>query len=132
MTEVLDQISLEMATQNTGDSHNIAELVHHIYAWRKYAIEHLEGNAAFEVADELNFVKYEAVSTEDWIHLRKQLSDSQETLLTHLQKLSDEDLAKMVPRRKFDFEVLLNGVIHHDVYHLGQLVMLKNLAKAKE
>jgi len=44
-----------------------------------------------------------------------------------LEKRDDEFLKEMVDYRKYDFRFLLNGLMQHNIYHLGQVAYLKKL-----
>ena len=107
-----------------GNSHNIAELVHHIYAWRFYLIQHLEGHDNYEVPDDFNFIKIESIDDNHWATLKTQLTESQTIILRYLEKSDDTLLDKIVGGREFNYSKLLHGLIHHDMYHAGQIRML--------
>ena len=44
--------------------------------------------------------------------------------------MSDEELDQKVPGREFTFYVLLHGVVHHNLYHAGQIAILKKAASS--
>jgi hypothetical protein len=46
-------------------------------------------------------------------------------LLKH--KKDDNFLGDIVPLRKYNFRFLLNGLIQHNIYHLGQVAYLKKM-----
>jgi len=124
LQEILKDITAEQSLRKVGNSHNIAELVHHIYAWRFYVIQHLEGRDNYEVPDDFNFIKIETIDKKHWIQLKSQLTDSQSIILNHLQSANDSLLDKLVGGREFKYSKLLHGLIHHDLYHAGQIRML--------
>ncbi|MFK7934669.1 MAG: DinB family protein [Saprospiraceae bacterium] len=125
VVECLQEVTPELALLRCGSSHNIAELTHHLYAWRYYVIQHLTGNTSYDVADDFNFIKYDEVDAKEWERLKQQLAASQQTLLQLLANQNDDVLEKNVPNRKFTFYVLLHGLIQHDLYHAGQIRMLQ-------
>lgn len=125
VVECLKNVDPETALVRHGSSHNIAELTHHLYAWRYYLIQQLEGNAKYEVSDDFNFVTYQHLDAAEWERLQQQLADSQQQLLTLLAKQTDELLDRLVPSRQFTFYVLLHGLIQHDLYHAGQILLLQ-------
>jgi hypothetical protein len=43
------------------------------------------------------------------------------------QKEDDNFLGDIVPLRKYNFRFLLNGLIQHNIYHLGQVAYLKKM-----
>lgn len=119
--EALDDLRDAQAEQRMGNSHNIIELIAHMTAWRNFVCEKLEGNAAFDIdTDEMNFPTSVNLKT-----ALKELKASQKRLLKLLEQTSIEKLEEKVPGRPFKFKIMLNGIIHHDLYHTGQIVLLK-------
>jgi hypothetical protein len=43
------------------------------------------------------------------------------------QKTDDNYLSDIVPLRKYNFRYLLNGLVQHNIYHLGQVAYLKKM-----
>lgn len=133
ITAVLDSITPEIAgIRLTRDGHSILELVHHTAVWREFAIEMLSGNTNFRIevnsSDDWRVIEYS--TPENWVNARKRLDDSQQKLLEILREFPDERLAETVPGRSFSFDFLLHGVVQHDVYHLGQITLLRRVAVA--
>lgn len=120
--EALADVYEQQSTNQMGDSHSIIELVAHMTAWRNYVTEKLNGNDSFELTDEQNFP-----DEKNWSNALTNLEQSQVNLLKVLSETSDEKLHQMVPNRKFKFHVMLHGIIHHDLYHAGQIVLLKKI-----
>ena len=57
-----------------------------------------------------------------------ELSLSQEELITELEKRQeDEFLDEIVPGRAYDYYTMLHGIIQHDLYHCGQIAILKKV-----
>lgn len=118
--EVLAAIPAEMATARIGESHSIIELVAHMTAWRNFVSEKLEGNAEFDLSEAQNFPK-----VNNWKTVLADLTQSQQRLLNALAQMPDERLQEKVPNRPFKFFTMLHGIIHHDLYHIGQIVLIK-------
>ncbi len=122
LMEVLSSIPAEHAEKRLGNSHSMGELMGHVLAWREFAIEKLEGDAEYKVSEEENFP---VVTAENWPAVLARLEASQHRLLEMIKSMSDEKLDEVVPGKTHTFSVLLHGLVHHDVYHLGQLVLMK-------
>jgi len=43
------------------------------------------------------------------------------------QKADDSFLGDIVPLREYNFRFMLNGLIQHNIYHLGQIAYLNKL-----
>lgn len=125
MIETLADVSLEQAVKRVGASNNIAELVHHIYAWRVFIIKRFSDEQDFEVSDDFNFKKFDTIDEVAWVGLRQQLAESQEQLIEVIEKFEPKKLSDQVINRNYTYLDLLHGIIHHDLYHLGQIALLK-------
>ncbi len=42
-----------------------------------------------------------------------------------IKLFSEDDLEKTVPGREFPWFIVLHGIVHHSLYHSGQIAMLK-------
>ena len=117
-----------MATQASlrpiPEAHTIWELVKHMETWVQMVTQRLRGEAALEVPDEQDWPAAGDRAEKDWQESIRSLEKS----VQELQKAVEEDqweLEDEVPGCDYTFEVMLNGVIHHNLYHAGQIVILK-------
>jgi uncharacterized damage-inducible protein DinB len=117
--EVLTTITPDKATNKISTSHSIIELVMHMTVWRVFVTKRLLGDNAFEVSEEENFPK-----ETDWPSALNALLQSQEELVKALNSFSEKRLSDIVPTRTYDFNTMLYGIIQHDIYHTGQIVLL--------
>jgi len=118
--EALADVSAEQAFSHVENSHSIIELVAHMTTWRNYVTEKLRGNDSFEVSDEQNFP-----DEKDWNRALANLERSQKNLIKALEETPDERLQQIIPNSKFKFYTMLHGIIHHDLYHTGQIQLIK-------
>lgn len=128
LKEILKGISLEKAFQKTGNiSHNIYELVKHMYCWRKFVLEHLKGNTSYTVAlnSELDWITEYEQNEASWKEALDELEKNQKALVIAFKEFSDKKLEEFVPGKKFSWYVLIHGSIHHDIYHSAQISILK-------
>ena len=126
--EVLKDIAYDQTLKSVGESHNIAELIYHMIAWRIFLIKKLQGKEEYDVSDEENFQTFKTISDEEWHALKQRLENSQKELIALLTAAEDDILDQKVGTRNYNFNILINGVIQHDLYHLGQIVLIKNYA----
>lgn len=117
--EVLAKLKPEHADLRLGNSHTIEELIRHMAAWRNYVIKKLQGDDQFELSDNANFPRCKNLP--EAIQL---LEESQVQLISVLMQTPDETLSQKVPGRPFKFFTMLHGIIHHDLYHTGQIIMI--------
>lgn len=120
--ETLRDISPSMVEKKIGRSHSIIELVLHMTSWRVFVAEHLNGNDTYEVSDEMNFPK-----PGSWTGAVVALKQSQARLLEAIDRFPEERLDEVVPSRPYKFRVMLHGIVQHDIYHTGQISLLKRM-----
>ncbi len=120
--EVLSDIQPEWASKRLGHTHSIIELVAHMTSWRMFVIKRLEGDDQFTINDELNFP-----AATNWPKVVMELYESQEKLLRLLTSFPPAKLFEIVAQgsSEYTFYALLHGIIHHDVYHIGQISLIK-------
>jgi hypothetical protein len=104
-------------------SYNIVELVHHMLAWRAYAIDLLETGVHQDVPEFVNFPTVEVMMMEDWSDLLKTFADTQERLVELLSS-TKMDFNDFVPGKEYTFLQVFQGLVHHDIYHAGQINLL--------
>lgn len=112
--------------------HSVAQQVAHVLAWRRLLLERLKGNNNFQI--QVNSAKdwspSELLATKGWQALLAELDANQTELLERLEAETDALLARPLPDGKHTFELLLEGIVAHDVYHTGQigqtLALLRN------
>ena len=125
--ETLSTITSETSSNRLANTHSIIELVLHMTAWRNFVISKLEGKD-YKVTDEMNFPK-----STDWSKAVKELEESQGKLLALVESFPVEKLSELVPHpnAKYTFYTMLQGIIHHDLYHAGQIILISK-ATAKQ
>ncbi|HOX83219.1 MAG TPA: DinB family protein [Chryseolinea sp.] len=120
--EVLKDITPSQSTQRISNTHSIIELVAHMTAWRTFVVKKLEGDVDYKVDDALNFP-----TPFNWETTLKELHESQAKLIAAIQNFDSSLLHDAVPNSSsgYTFFTLLHGIIHHDIYHTGQIMLIK-------
>ncbi len=121
MMEVLD-MDASKASLRQGNGHCIIDLVRHMTSWRTFAARRLQGDNDFEISEEMNFPK-----TGSWEDVIRNLRESQRTLVEAARNFPESRLGELVPSKtqKYTYYTLLHGIVHHDIYHLGQIAYIK-------
>lgn len=127
ISEVLSEINAEQAFKPTQKIHRICELVQHMISWRLFAIHRLKGDHNYEVSDRENWPPFENQDEEAWQQIKNKLKESQTEIIDALQHFKDESLDDLVERKAYSYYVLVHGVIQHDLYHLGQIILLSKI-----
>jgi uncharacterized damage-inducible protein DinB len=128
--EILEDVNAAQAAAHPSKkAHSIWELVLHIAAWDSAVLRRL-GGAAVELSDAENFPPVTDASEAEW---RKALADVRrvhEALVAAVAALPDSRLDQIVPGKKsahYTFYYMLHGVVQHELYHAGQIALLKKM-----
>ncbi len=115
-------------------SHNVAQIMGHLIAWKTYALQKLKGNTDFdiEVGSKRDWPNIEVNSQKDWEELKHKLVVSQHNIYEFLKEKQDDFLNQKVSGRDYNFGYLLTGIIQHDIYHIGQIGLIQSQLKNNE
>lgn len=133
LVDSLRDVNPKMAEMRINpNAHSIAEIVYHMTTWRIFVVRKMQGDAEFDIkTKDKDWKKLPIVDDFEWEAIQMELSLSQEELVTELQKITDDTfLENYVPGREYSFYNLIHGVIHHDVYHMGQINLIKKILKS--
>jgi uncharacterized damage-inducible protein DinB len=126
LSELLDGVTAEQAAARPiAGAHSIWELVNHIIAWEQISKRRLEGDAMKNPPDEVNFPPVNDTSESAWQKTLEQLAASNQSLRNAVKQFDDSRLDDLVPEAGYSNYFMLHGVIQHDLYHAGQIALLK-------
>jgi uncharacterized damage-inducible protein DinB len=109
-------------------AHTIAEIVLHLAYWKDAVRRRLAGETVLPTEPE----QWPAVgepSGAAWRAALALLEARHRALVEAVARLDDGRLADPVGGKDYDVYVLLHGAIQHDLYHAGQVALLKKAAK---
>jgi uncharacterized damage-inducible protein DinB len=129
----LEKISEENAfIRPIPEIHSIAELVAHILIWRVEGIKKLQGiKSNVTINSPKNWRTNEELQKIGWEKLKTDLFNSQKGLIELLESKSDEYLEENNYASEYSYKYLVEGLIQHDIYHLGQRGITLKLIKNK-
>jgi uncharacterized damage-inducible protein DinB len=124
--KLLGEVTETLAFQKPNGQHSIAELVWHMVNWREFVISRFKKDETkdlhyFEAND---WRQLDHLDRSLWQHGLQKLNETQELLINILQDQTDSILDKTVEERTYNYRNLLNGIVQHDIYHLGQIAYL--------
>ena len=124
---IVDGVSPEQASSRPrSQDHSIWEYLLHMTAWQHYAIRALEGERVEEeLPDDVNWPALGDESEEAWEEARRVFRKGATRFSELLDGWSDEGFRETVTGRDFSYKVLVHGVAHHNVYHAGQIALVK-------
>ena len=119
-----DVTAAQAAARPLAAAHSIWELVLHIAAWERAARHALAGQP-IHVTDDENFPAVTDTGEAAWQETLATLQYEHQLLQSAVARLTDADLDASVPGGSYTFYYLLHGVVQHDLYHAGQIALLK-------
>lgn len=127
----LEAITLEQAVYKPHPAANsIAQILKHMIAWRYFVVRKLKDNDDFDIkmnSQEDWDKDLDLRSEAEWEAMKEQFAGIQEDLLSLLRPKTNHELSERVNRRDYDLHYLVNGILGHDLYHLGQIGYIKSL-----
>ena len=115
------------------DMHSIAEIISHLTLWRQEAILKIQTGKGSKTDDcEENWLPNEKLKTIGWSFIKSAYENSLTQLIELLKHKNDDFLEQEYYdtdfKGNYKYSFLLNGMLHHDIYHLGQLgIIIKYL-----
>jgi hypothetical protein len=121
--EALEGVSAAGAAKRPiGKGHTIWELVQHVRVNDARVRAHVTGDATAEEADWPNLTD---TSEAAWRAAIDRLKTTQRSLRDAVSKLPEAHLHEDIPGKGHSYWYELLGILHHDLYHAGQISLLK-------
>ncbi len=113
----------QAAKRYFSNSNSIWEITNHIIQWRKNVLKRLSGKTISTPAHNY-FERVKDKSAKAWEKTLKDLDTSQKSWMTFLHNFKESAFDKMYASGNLNYYEHIQGIIQHDAYHLGQIVML--------
>lgn len=127
LTHTLENVNAEQAYRKINPNLNtIWEIVNHLIQWRRNILSRMQGEIVI-TPDHNYFVPVLDPSEAAWEQSLQNLAKTQEAWNAFFEDFDDADLAKIYVNNGHTYYEHIHGIIQHDVYHLGQIVILKKL-----
>lgn len=135
LANILEGISAEQAARRpSSDAHSIWEILIHMTGWKREVARRAQGHAAAEPAAG-DWPPIGEASEARWRAAREEHLRAERELVDLVRTLSDEQLDAKVKGDRAAFigagisvRATLYGILQHDVYHAGQIALLKKIA----
>jgi uncharacterized damage-inducible protein DinB len=121
----------QAAARPLANAHSIWELVLHIAAWDG-AVRRRMAGVAVRLSGKKNFPGVVDVSEAAWSEALEHLRRVHEELVEAVKKFPEKSLKKQVPGKKgahYNFYYMLHGLVQHELYHAGQIALLKKISR---
>ncbi|MGH7459634.1 MAG: Clp protease N-terminal domain-containing protein [Longimicrobiales bacterium] len=125
LRELLVDVTPEQAARRgLASAHSIWEIVLHSAAWKRVVATRLDGKKA-SLQGEEDWPTVQDTSAESWQAALADLDAANEAVIQRVAELADTDLNLSVPGQKVSIYATVHGVLQHDIYHAGQIALLK-------
>jgi len=115
----------EAAARPLEGRHTIWELVLHIAAWDDVVRRVLMGEKMVSLSGEEDWPPVGSTGEAAWRQDADDLRRVHKELVEALSEFSEARLDDTVPGASFSFYTMLHGVVQHDLYHAGQMAILR-------
>ncbi len=115
------------AARPIKNAHSIWELVLHIAAWDD-VVRRRTGGTAVMPSDEENFPPVKGVSEPAWQETLASVRKTHDALVQAVAAFPDSRLGEQVPGKTqgyYNFYYMFSGIVQHELYHAGQIALLK-------
>ena len=125
--EVLTGVSAEQAhARPLANAHSIWELVRHTAVWEDVGRRRLSGDRAqIEISSPQDWPPPEDTSEAAWEQAKEALNRGHQALVEAIARTPESRLDEPISEGMSTVYVTMHGVIQHDLYHAGQIAMLK-------
>lgn len=128
-SEKLTQVNSQKALkQLIPEKHSIAEILWHCVYWRTVFIKRVQGDKLYKQITQAteNWISLDALDYKGWDILKEEFEETQRQIISLLETKTDDFLDEEY-EDGYTFDYFLEGIIHHDIYHLGQIGLLISL-----
>lgn len=126
LLEVLTGVTAKQAAKRPiAKAHSIWELVLHSTTWVKAVDKTITEMVYTQVTDSANWPAVKDKSEASWKRTLDSLKKSHKKLERHVLGFKNAALAKKAGNTSSPFSRLLYGIILHNIYHAGQIAILK-------
>jgi uncharacterized damage-inducible protein DinB len=112
------------AAKPVPNAHSIWEVVNHLSAWEEALRRRLAGEAV-ELEGERDWPPVADSGPSAWKHTVATLQRRHAELIEAVENAPEHRLLDTVPNRDHDFYHMLHGCVQHELYHAGQIALLK-------
>lgn len=111
--------------------HSVAEHVAHMLAWRKECILMFTGIKTALMNSPADWRSNDELRIVGWHNLKNEFFNSRYALIQLIENHDDSFLETKFPGQDYTFHYLIEGIIQHDLYHMGQIGITIRLLKEK-
>jgi len=120
----LQKISAEQASKKPAPGVNsIWQIADHLISWRETVLQRVHG-IVVPTPDHNYLLPIKDSSSKAWENTLQKLEESEKKWEVFLDGMDEEGFSKLYPANNYTYFDHIIGIIQHDAYHLGQIVLL--------
>ena len=128
--EALDGVTADEAFRHPiPGAHSIWELVLHLAGTYSLVLRRLNGDAT-DLSTEEDWPTVEAPTAANWAAALNVLRSLNQQLRAAVRRFNQDGLDQLLGNRKYTAYAQFIGVTQHDLYHAGQIVLLRRALRA--
>lgn len=127
----------DMFRRPMPNMHSVAEIISHLTFWRKETIVKIKTGRGFVTDDDAgNWLSNDVLMNKGWNAILKEHDENLSELISLLETKDDSFLEEGEYydsdfNGTFNYSFAIERMLHHDIYHLGQLGMVIKFLKIK-
>ena len=127
--EVLEGVTAAQAhARPLANGHTIYELVRHIAVWEDVGRRRLQGDPAnIPISSPADWPPADDTGEAAWEQAKAALDRGHQQLVKAISEVDEARLDEPILEGKSTVYVTLHGVIQHNLYHAGQIAILKKM-----
>ena len=131
LKDTLADITWQQAITKVYSFNTIADLVFHMNYFVSAVLKVLQGYP-LDAHDKFSFDHPPVLSQEDWENLLNKTFTDAENFASLIEQLPENKLWEDFSDKKYgNYYSNLHGIIEHNHYHLGQIVLIKKMLRDK-
>lgn len=125
-------VTWQQAIQEIANLNTIAALTYHVNYYLA-GILNVFDEGELEIRDQYSFDLPPIKNEEDWRNLLHEFLSNAERFINQVKNIPDEKLDEVFVDEKYGTYLRnMEGVIEHNYYHLGQIVIIKKMIDEEE
>jgi len=125
--ELLDEVKPDKVFEKPGrNGHSMIELLYHLVTWTEFCLRRVQGmkDADPKEVEKLDWRQIDP-SLHSWEKGLIAFKSANDQIIELLSAKKDDFLKEIVDYREFNFRFMLNGLIQHHIYHIGQIAYIE-------
>jgi uncharacterized damage-inducible protein DinB len=120
-----DVTATKAAAKPLSNAHSIWEIVLHMATWEEVVRRRLQGETIGDLPPAQDWPPVQDTGEAAWHNAIERLERANRALREATMRSNEAHLAEMVPGKDHSMYLMLHGIVQHDLYHAGQIAVLK-------